>query len=172
MSRSLARLRAATASSTRSMGSPTSATSTPRRAWKLCLADAVRLDAMVDPVALAVQRIAERAFDQGVRISGLGGQIARGFYYVGKVHDRPYTRADAEQLAAWRMFVNEAVEPGLLTKEFSIWARRAANEQVYEALLARAVTSGSALPTSCMSDIGCSAGLVRPTRQSLASAWW
>jgi asparagine synthase (glutamine-hydrolysing) len=108
----------------------------PEEAWKLCLADTVRLDAMADPVALAAQRIAELAFDQGVRISGLGGEIARGFYYVGKVHDRPYTRADAEQLAAWRMFVNEAVEPGLLTKEFSTWARRAANEQVYEALVA------------------------------------
>jgi asparagine synthase (glutamine-hydrolysing) len=108
----------------------------PEEAWELCLADAVRLDAMADPVALAAQRIAERAFDQGVRISGLGGEIARGFYYVGKVHDRPYTRTDAEQLAAWRMFVNEAVEPGLLTREFSMWARRAANDQVYEALLA------------------------------------
>ena len=108
----------------------------PEGAWKLCLADAVRLDAMADPVALAAQRIAERAFDQGVRISGLGGEIARGFYYVGKVHDRSYTRADAEQLAAWQMFVNEAVEPGLLTKEFSMCARRAANEEVYEALLA------------------------------------
>ena len=97
-------------------------------------ADSVRLDAMADPVALAAQRIAERAFDQGVRISGLGGEIARGFYYVGKVKDRSYTRADAEQLASWRMFVNEAVEPGLLTAEFSAWARDVANEQVYEAL--------------------------------------
>jgi asparagine synthase (glutamine-hydrolysing) len=91
---------------------------------------------MADPVALAAQRIAERAFEQGVRISGLGGEIARGFYYVGKVKDRSYTRADAEQLAAWRMFVNEAVEPGLLTPEFAAWARDVANEQVYGALLA------------------------------------
>ena len=71
----------------------------PAEAWELCSADAFRLDAMSDPVALAAQRIAERAFDQGVRISGLGGEIARGFYYVGKVSDRAYTRADAEQLA-------------------------------------------------------------------------
>lgn len=109
---------------------------TPAEAWKLCAADSHRLDAMADPVALAAQRIAERAFEQGVRISGLGGEIARGFYYVGKVKDRSYTRADAQQLAAWRMFVNEAVEPGLLTSEFAAWARDVANEQVYEALLA------------------------------------
>jgi asparagine synthase (glutamine-hydrolysing) len=108
----------------------------PAEAWELCIADAFRLDAMSDPVALAAQRIAERAFDQGVRISGLGGEIARGFYYVGKVRDRAYTRQDAEQLASWRMFVNEAVEPGLLTREFAAWARQVANEQVYEALRA------------------------------------
>lgn len=108
----------------------------PAEAWQLCLADAVRLDAMADPVALAAQRIAERAFDQGVRISGLGGEIARGFYYVGKVRDRTYSRADAEQLASWRMFVNDAVEPGLLTPEFSTWARKVAEDQVFEAITA------------------------------------
>ena len=107
----------------------------PEEAWQLCLADATRLDAMADPVALAAQRVAERAFEQGVRISGLGGEIARGFYYVGQVRDRPYTRADAEQLAGWRMFVNEAVEPGLLTDEFAGWAREVATTEVYEALL-------------------------------------
>lgn len=107
----------------------------PADAWELCLADAVRLDAMADPVALAAQRVAERAFHQGVRISGLGGEIARGFYYVGNVRDRTYAAGDAERLAAWRMFVNEAVEPGLLTTEFSAWARDVAHEEVYQALL-------------------------------------
>ncbi|GAA3203847.1 hypothetical protein [Microbacterium terregens] len=109
---------------------------TAAQAWELCRADAIRLDGMADPVALAAQRIAERDFDQGVRISGLGGEIARGFYYVGRTRDRPYTRKDAEQLAAWRMFVNEAVEPGLLTDEFSTQAREAANRAVYDALRA------------------------------------
>jgi len=109
---------------------------TPAEAWELCLAESVRLDAMSDPVALATQRIAERSFEQGVRISGLGGEVARGFYYVGKVRDRSYTRADAEQLASWRMFVNEAIELGVLTREFATWAREVANEQVYQALVA------------------------------------
>ncbi|MDR7191205.1 MULTISPECIES: asparagine synthase-related protein [Microbacterium] len=104
-------------------------------AWELCRIEATRLDAMADPVALAAQRIAERAFDQGVRISGLGGEIARGFYYVGRVRDRTYDRQDAARLAAWRMFVNEAVEPGLLVGEFAAWAESVATAQVHDALV-------------------------------------
>ncbi|CAM5402140.1 hypothetical protein [Leifsonia shinshuensis] len=107
----------------------------PAEAWELCRSAALQLDGMSDPVALAALGVAERGFAQGVRISGLGGEVARGFYYVGRVQDKPYTRKDAEQLAAWRMFVNEAVEPGLLTAEFSAWAREAANGEVYAALL-------------------------------------
>lgn len=106
----------------------------PEEAWDRCVADAERLDAMADPLALAAQRVAERAFDQGVRISGLGGEIARGFYYIGRVRERSYSRADVERLASWRMFANEAVEPGLLTDDFSAWAREVANLQVYEAM--------------------------------------
>jgi asparagine synthase (glutamine-hydrolysing) len=109
---------------------------TPADAWDLASAEAVRLDCMADPVALAAQRIAERNFAQGVRISGLGGEVARGFYYVGRVRDRSYTRADAEKLASWRMFVNEAVEPGLLTSEFAAWARKVATDRVYESMVA------------------------------------
>ena len=106
----------------------------PSEAWDRCVADAIRLDAMSDPVALAAQRVAEQAFDQGVRISGLGGEVARGFYYLGRVQDRGYSRHDVERLASWRMFVNEAVEPGLLTPEFSAWAREVANQEVFEAM--------------------------------------
>ncbi|WP_158866149.1 hypothetical protein [Leifsonia sp. AG29] len=106
----------------------------PAEAWELCREAALRLDGMSDPVALAALGVGERGFEQGVRISGLGGEVARGFYYVGRVRDRPYTRKDAEQLAAWRMFVNEAVEPGLLTTEFAEWARDAANGEVYASL--------------------------------------
>jgi asparagine synthase (glutamine-hydrolysing) len=109
---------------------------TPAEAWQLVRVEATRLDAMSDPVALAAQRIAERAFPQGVRISGLGGEVARGFYYVGRVADRSYTRADAARLAGWRMFVNEAVEPGLLTDAFTAWARETAIDAVYNALRA------------------------------------
>jgi len=108
----------------------------PEEAWEACRNEATRLDGMSDPVALAAQRIAERAFPQGVRISGLGGEVARGFYYVGSVADRPYGRREAERLADWRMFVNEAVEPGMLTEDFTAWAHERAVDEVHAALRA------------------------------------
>jgi len=103
-------------------------------AWQLCRAESTRVDAMCDPVALAAQRVAERGFAQGVRISGLGGEVARGFYYTGAVKDRTYTRADAARLAAWRMFVNDAVEPEMLEPGFLRWARDVAVGAVHDAL--------------------------------------
>lgn len=106
----------------------------PTQAWEITRSAAVRLDAMSDPIALAALTVGESRFDQGVRISGLGGEVARGFYYIGKVRDKNYTVRDAERLAAWRMFVNEATEPGMLTYEFAEWARHAANAEVYSAL--------------------------------------
>jgi asparagine synthase (glutamine-hydrolysing) len=102
----------------------------PADAWDLVRAAAIRLDGMADPIALAALTVAEQNFDQGVRISGLGGEVARGFYYVGSVRQRPFTRGDAEQLAGWRMFVNEAVEPGLLDAAFADWARATAESEV------------------------------------------
>lgn len=103
-------------------------------AWATARAAALRLDGMSDPVALGALGVAEASFDQGVRISGLGGEIARGFYYLGAVRERPFSRRDADQLAGWRMFVNEAVEPGLLDAEFAAWARREADEALAGAL--------------------------------------
>lgn len=108
----------------------------PFEAWDLVRSAAVRLDAMSDPIGLAALAVAEKSFDQGVRISGAGGEAGRGFYYLGRVSDRTYTRRDAERLASWRMFVNDAVEPGMLTSDFSEWARQAASSEVYAALLA------------------------------------
>ena len=99
-------------------------------AWRRALQAAIRLDGMSDPIALAALTVAEGGFDQGVRISGLGGEVARGFYYVGSVRERPFTRHDSDRLAAWRMFVNEAVEPDLLDLEFSPWARATAEAEV------------------------------------------
>ncbi|MET0715545.1 MAG: hypothetical protein ABWY57_11590 [Mycetocola sp.] len=107
---------------------------TSAEAWDLTRGAAMRLDAMSDPIALAALDAAESRFDQGVRISGLGGEVARGFYYIGSARERAFTRQDVERLTAWRMFVNEAVEPELLKPEFSAWARVAANNEVVAAL--------------------------------------
>lgn len=108
----------------------------PAQAWELTRTAALRLDGMSDPVALAALTVGECSFEQGVRISGLGGEVARGFYYLGKVRERPVTKSEAYQLASWRMFVNEAVEPGLLDEEFATWGRDAANNEVLLALAA------------------------------------
>ena len=61
----------------------------PAAAWERTRAAVMSLDGMSDPIALAALAVAESSFEQGVRISGLGGEIARGFYYVGQVRDRP-----------------------------------------------------------------------------------
>lgn len=108
----------------------------PESAWRRVLDAAMRLDAHSDPVALASLAFAEEHFEQGVRISGAGGEVARGFYYLGRVRDRAFDGKDAKQLAAWRMFANEAVEPGMLREDFAAWGRGAAEEAVFESLLA------------------------------------
>lgn len=71
-------------------------------------------DCMADPIAHAGTALAEESFEQGHRISGLGGELGRGFYYTGRVRPCRVTVARAERLARWRMFANEPVEPTAL----------------------------------------------------------
>lgn len=107
---------------------------TPEQAWQMVRIAAIRLDGMSDPLARAALNHAERRFDGEVRISGLGGEVARGFYYQGRVTARGFTRQDANDLASWRMFVNESVESGMLTDEFAAWGREVAIDEVFGAL--------------------------------------
>ncbi|WP_169583077.1 MULTISPECIES: asparagine synthase-related protein [Microbacterium] len=106
----------------------------PADAWDEVCEAARALDGMADPIAFAALALTERGTDAPVRISGLGGEVARGFYYVGVVRDRTYTRRDSERLAAWRMFANESVEHGMLDEEFAAWARETAVDEVDRAL--------------------------------------
>ncbi|MGC4155012.1 MAG: hypothetical protein QM628_18480 [Propionicimonas sp.] len=71
-------------------------------------------DCMADPIARAATAWAEESFEQGHRLSGLGGELGRGFFYTGWVRPRPITRSRSERLARWRMFANEPVEPAAL----------------------------------------------------------
>lgn len=82
----------------------------PADCYELVGEAAVRLDCMADPLARAATLWAERSIEQGPRLSGLGGEIARGFYYTGRVRDVPVTDERVERLAKWRMFANEPVE--------------------------------------------------------------
>lgn len=116
-------------------GAP-SALGDPDAVWRRCAAAARALDSMSDPIALAAGEMTEEQFDQGVRISGLGGEVARGFYYLGRLRERPHSRRDADRLAHWRMFANEAVDEDLLENDFRQWARQSALDEVSQVLAA------------------------------------
>jgi asparagine synthase (glutamine-hydrolysing) len=103
----------------------------PQDAHERCLAASERLESMADPIAFAALGFAEAKMEQGCRISGLGGEVARGFYYVGPGWSRPVTRRSTAQLAGWRMFANEAASSDALDPEFARWARDYAIDQVY-----------------------------------------
>ena len=108
----------------------------PADSFAMACAAASRLDCMSDPLARAATLWAEQHFDQGARLSGLGGEIARGFYYTGHVNAKAVTRRRVERLARWRMFANEPVEAGVLSDRFASEALPVALEKVTEAITA------------------------------------
>ncbi|MBB5872090.1 asparagine synthase (glutamine-hydrolyzing) [Allocatelliglobosispora scoriae] len=92
---------------------------TPAEAHRLAIASAEALECMASPLALAPLLLAESHLDQGHRLSGLGGEVARGFYYAGQPAGAATSPQLVERLAKWRLFSNEAVtadalEPGWL----------------------------------------------------------
>ena len=108
----------------------------PAEAYDRSLRAAVRLECVADPLALASLASAEAQFPQGTRISGLGGEVARGFYYVGRVHHVPVTLRRTKRLTAWRMFANEHAEAGALLPDFNAWADDVAVSEVHRHLVA------------------------------------
>lgn len=107
---------------------------TPGECYELAWEAAERLDCMADPIARAATLWAERSIEQGARLSGLGGEIARGFYYTGRVRPTPVTRRRSEQLARWRMFANEPAEPKALAGWLSKDALAIGIDAVHEAI--------------------------------------
>lgn len=95
----------------------------PREAYAACARAAARLEYQADPVALAAIASAEAQLPQRLRLSGLGGEVARGFYYLGRIAPAPVNRARTDRLASWRMFVNERVAPDALEPGFEAWAQ-------------------------------------------------
>jgi asparagine synthase (glutamine-hydrolysing) len=106
----------------------------PQYAHELCLAAANRLNVTSDPLAFAALSFAESRAVPGTRVSGLGGEVARGFYYMGR-DAGGVSRARARRLAQWRMFANEAIPANALEQEFVAFALGSAHASVYEALL-------------------------------------
>lgn len=107
----------------------------PGTAYAECVAASLRLEGMADPLALAALTMAERRLDQGHRISGLGGEVARGFYYLGGPRDPAVTRARVERLTTWRMFANEAIDPGALAPTLRDGARERAVDRIHELMV-------------------------------------
>jgi asparagine synthase (glutamine-hydrolysing) len=100
-------------------------------AERRCTHAARRLECMADPLAHAALVFAEARAQPGARISGLGGEVARGFYYLGPATTAAVTRKRVERLARWRIFANESVSADALDPEFASWARRFTVEEVF-----------------------------------------
>jgi asparagine synthase (glutamine-hydrolysing) len=108
---------------------------TDEEAWSLCAAAARDLECAADPVAFASLRWAESGLGQQPRLSGLGGEVARGFYYFGPTRSFGVSRRLASALAQWRMFPNERVDPEALDPAFAAMADRTALDRIHRALV-------------------------------------
>ena len=102
----------------------------PDTAHRLAVGAASALDCMASPLALASLALAESDLDQGHRLSGLGGEVARGFYYLGQPRLATTSPRLVQRLAEWRLFANEVVAPDALEPSFAGPARAAALEAV------------------------------------------
>ena len=96
---------------------------TPAAAHELALTAAGALEYQASPMALAPLLLVEAHLDQGHRLSGLGGEVARGFYYARQPKNARTTPRLVERLAKWRICANEAVEPAALDATFLAEAR-------------------------------------------------
>lgn len=95
------------------LGSPS-----PEQWFQRVLKAARAHECMADPIARSVTGWVEESFEQGHRLSGLGGELARGFFYLGSVRPSPISRRRSEQLARWRMLANDAVGTEVLAAPF------------------------------------------------------
>jgi asparagine synthase (glutamine-hydrolysing) len=103
----------------------------PEEAHAMAVVAARRLDCSANPVAEASIAWAESRIEQHPRLAGLGGEVARGFYYVGPFRDVPVTRSRVRRLAEWRMFTNESMARQALDPGFATAARERAVDQLF-----------------------------------------
>ncbi|MBC2931407.1 asparagine synthase-related protein [Nocardioides sp. zg-1228] len=105
-------------------------------AHALAVEASLRLEEMADPLALAALTVVEQGFDQGHRIAGLGGEVARGFYYLGPSRSTAVTRARVARLAGWRMFANEGIDPEALVSPLREAAEDVAVDRIHRLMSA------------------------------------
>jgi asparagine synthetase B (glutamine-hydrolysing) len=98
-------------------------TPSPAAAHALSLSAARALECLASPMALAPLLLTESRLAQGHRLSGLGGEVARGFYYAGQPAGAQTSARLVHRLARWRIFSNEAVEEAALDAAFLAEAR-------------------------------------------------
>ncbi|SCG68761.1 asparagine synthetase B family protein [Micromonospora inositola] len=103
---------------------------TPAAAHHMALKAAAALDGMASPLALAPLLLAEGHLEQGHRLSGLGGETCRGFYYFGQPRHATTSPHLIGQLANWRLYANEAVDARALEPGFVASARTDALERI------------------------------------------
>src|SRR5262249_38127565 len=96
---------------------------TAAQAHDLSLSAARALECQASPMALAPLLVVESHLPRGHRLSGLGGEVARGFYYAGQPAGAQTSPRLVERLARWRVFSNESVEPAALDEAFYTQAR-------------------------------------------------
>lgn len=104
----------------------------PDEAYQLARQAAIRHDCSGNPVANAVLDWAERRLGGGPRIHGMGGEVARGFYYPGQRQQAAAEPALVDRLARWRLLTNEAVAAGCLGPGLAGWARERAFARLRE----------------------------------------
>lgn len=102
----------------------------------LVAASSRRVEGSADPLALAALAWAERGLAGQPRLAGLGGEVARGFYYFLPQLRLPVRPRLSAALARWRMFPNEAVQRDALLPEFHEAAADAAVAEVHRRLRA------------------------------------
>ena len=84
----------------------------PAEAWRLVRDAAIRHDCSGDAAAQAALDWSDRHSWPGPRIHGVGGELCRGFYYLGQRQHAVAAPELVDRLAGWRMGM-EAVQPGL-----------------------------------------------------------
>ena len=95
---------------------------TPDEAHLLAVRAARRLQCAADPLALVSLAVAEADLGGITRLSGLGGEVVRGFYYFGPTTRAPVTPTRVRRLATWRLFPNQRIEDAaLLPGEKAAW---------------------------------------------------
>lgn len=77
-----------------------------------------RYECSAGAVANGVLSWVESQVGQGPRFNGINGEYARGRFYAAQRERSPFTDNQVEQLARWRIFANDAVDPALFRTGF------------------------------------------------------